>query len=518
MSANLVSPPGYAERKLVYFACGGSGIRALVPLLHMCALGLGPGHLSVVLIDPDQSNDAIKRARDLIDAYRSARKELGAAVKAEGYFRTEVSDAVGSSLVWSPIGEPDASADARFRARIDRDLMNASRTRSLGMIADLLFADSVQEMDMSLGFRGVPSIGTVFMNRLRSERFFQLMLGDAQAQATTLFFAVGSVFGGTGAAALPVVGRSLVERLKGTEERAEIPGIRSHRVGAALLLPFFTLPPPESDRAPDGGPRPDAALFAQNAAAAMPVYTSKQAGYGSYYVLGDSVPRRQAANEVGGEKQANRAHYVEFFAALAALDFASRGGESAQESLPIFRGTAVEGKDISWSDLPLDKASRRRLMGGCVAAHAFLTLFRPDGDPAPNLGRYLRGVTWAEILGLSAKDWVARSGALDALGRFLIKTWEWTGELRAGSDDGPRLMLARSEERPTRVNLGDTIAGRGDPSSSAIVADGLQGFRHWNTAALGYRGAGFDGFLEVLRRGSEEFADSRYAERVAAEA
>jgi len=498
-----------AGQTLTFFALGGSGIRAVEPLLHLCALGLGPRQLRLVLIDPDQSNAAVKRTLELIELYTATRAALAEGGAPGGYFRTEVVDAVGADLVWSPIADDENLADARFATRVDRTQM---RGEALGNLFDLLYAERVRRMDLGMGFRGVPSIGTVFMNRLREETFFAQALAQAQANADALFFAVGSIFGGTGSAAFPVVGRALADGVRGQGRSADIAGVPLHRIGGAVLLPYFTLPAPPTPDAPDGGPRPETALFAQNAAAAMPTYTAGQAGYGALYVLGDGWPREQDRNEVGGERQANRPHYVEFFSALAALDFAARGGEEATTPrFPIFRATAVEGKEIDWDDLPIGEPEKERLMGGIVAAHTILTLFRPNGAPNAALGGELRGVTWVRQLKLDAATFQARSAALDGLGRFFGRTWEWLSELER-SDPGCRLTRWEGR-RPLQVRPDELIAGRHLPGAEGRRKHQVfHVFRHWNEAAFRRADRGFPAFLETLRDGSEAYARARFPE------
>lgn len=512
MSTDLISS-GIRSRALVFFGLGGSGIRILEPLLHLCALGLGPRQLKVVLIDPDQSNAAVTRSRALLDLYRKTRDAItDRHAPNTGYFRTEVIDAVNSTVLWSPIADDEHLQNATFGARVDRPLMTGGAA-PLANLVDLLFAKKLQAMDLALGFRGVPSIGTVFMNRLREESFFEQLLTEAQTDAESVFFATGSIFGGTGAAGLPVVGRALVDGVKRREGGSDVRGVAAARVGAAILLPYFTLPAPATREAPDGGLRPEAALFAQNAAAAMPTYTSGQAGYGGLYMLGDSEPREQDKNEVGGAAQANRAHYVELFAALAALDFASRGGEAPHERMPVFRTIGVDRSNARWSDLPLDDASRQRLLGGFVAAHTFLTIFRPDGSSHPGLEGALRGNTWLSLLGMSSGDLQSHSTGFDLLGEYFSQLWQWVGEMRASS---PALELVRANGRkPSDLPLHETIEGRRAAEKvRPTTKDGLEVFRQWNLAAHRHRNTGYAGFLDVMREGSEAFAAERFAETV----
>jgi hypothetical protein len=510
MSTDLLSE-AYRQRSLTYFALGGSGARALEPLLHLCALGLGPAQLRVLLVDPDQANAAVTRASRLMDQYRAVRARLAAAGAAGGFFRTEVLNVLPESPVWSPIADDEFLPDTRFVSSVDRQVMEAG-VPDLGVLFDLLNARRVREMDLSLGFRGVPSVGTVFMNRLRSEEFFTQLLSQHHANAGgSVFFAAGSVFGGTGAAALPVVGRALRDGIRGESGRADVRGAPRERIGAALVLPYFTLPTATGEG--DGGPRPENALFAHNAAGALPSYLDRERdpGYGGYYLLGDSLPREQARNEVGGEAQANAAHYVEAFTALAALDFAARGGEPRDAALPIYRALGVGGDDPGWADLPLDRGSRAALQGALVAMHTFLSFFRPNGGATADLAAALHGVTWAWLLRLPRDTWSAHSETLDALGEYWMRTWEWLRDLRASR---PALRLAGVHAgAPTRVGAHALIEGYGLSGERGRRPDDVYSvFRAWNAEAAGRKNGGFPAFMEVMRTGSERFARARFAE------
>jgi hypothetical protein len=491
------------------FALGGSGIRAVEPLVHLCGFGLGPRRLKLCLIDPDQSNEAVGRIRRLVDRYQAVRAELGASVTTSVYFRTEIIETSGGAAVWSPIADDERLPDARFKSRVDRAKMSNPHSERLGQLFDLLYSKKFQEMDLGLGFRGVPAIGTVFMNRLRDEPFFSKLLNDATTEKESVFFSIGSIFGGTGAAAFPVVGRALVDGFKDEIDRPAVPGVSKSRIGGALLLPYFTLPTSPDARAPDGGIRADTALFAQNAAAAIPAYTSGQTDFSELYVLGDSQPREQKANAVGGERQANPPHYVEFFAAIAALDFARRDPAQRRIDTPTFRIATVEDRNLGWNDLPLDSPSRHRLMGGIVAAHTVLTLFRGDNGTLPDLDRRFRGMTWLDCLGLRADELERSAGTLDALGAFFAATWNWLVEMRVST---PALEIIQYGHRPSEVRLDEIIAGRRPSGRRQRLKHEYDVFRHWDLSAYQRKERGFAGFAEVMREGSERFVSERFAE------
>src|SRR4051812_21365741 len=123
MASNLLSEQ-MRRSALTFFALGGSGVRAIEPLLHLCALGLGPRQLKIIIIDPDQSNAAVARSRSIMERYIRIRQLLERdGAPEDGYFRTEVIDVVGRNILWSPISDDSNSQDARFAVRIDRELM-----------------------------------------------------------------------------------------------------------------------------------------------------------------------------------------------------------------------------------------------------------------------------------------------------------------------------------------------------------------------------------------------------------
>src|SRR5437762_1746936 len=148
-----------AQRTLYYFAVGGTGALSIEPLLHLCAAGLGPERLSILIIESDAGCPAVKRALGLIEAY--------------------------------------------------------DRVRS--------------------GF-GSPAIGSILMHALRDSQLFAELMNSVVNDPSARAFAVGSIFGGTGAAALPVLAQLLHQK-----------GLKDERIGAALVTPYYSLGVPPSE-------------------------------------------------------------------------------------------------------------------------------------------------------------------------------------------------------------------------------------------------------------------------------
>src|SRR5215212_6288482 len=92
---------------LYYFAAGGTGALSVEPLLHLCAAGVGPDRLAIILIDADVGSPALGRAQELIGLYDEVRRAFGR--PAQGFFRTELIRTGRAESVWSPLGVGDAA-------------------------------------------------------------------------------------------------------------------------------------------------------------------------------------------------------------------------------------------------------------------------------------------------------------------------------------------------------------------------------------------------------------------------
>jgi hypothetical protein len=115
------------------------------------------------------------------------------------------------------------------------------------------------------------------------------------------------------------------------------------------------------------------------------------------------------------------------------------------------------------------------------------------------------------LLKLKPNELMARSQALDGLGRFYRRAWSWLAELRGST---PALALAPASGRPPRgVRADEVIEGRRAAGESKTRRqDEYHVFRHWNDAAYRAGVSGFPGFMEVMREGSESYARTAFAE------
>ena len=251
---------------LYYFAVGGTGALSVEPLLHLCAAGLGPDRLAIVLIDPDAGSPALSRALELVESYQAARAVAG---EKSVLFRTKLIRTDKAESVWSPLSGDGGGGIGQqtLEGYVEKARMEGSCAPA-GELLDLLFSRQQQIEQLREGFRGNPAIGSILMHALRDSRVFRELLSSAKADPDGRFFAAGSIFGGTGASALPVLAKILADA-----------GIGPERIGGALVTPYYALGVPSTEEERDGRLKPESAKFMSATTAALPTYTAKQTRY-----------------------------------------------------------------------------------------------------------------------------------------------------------------------------------------------------------------------------------------------
>jgi hypothetical protein len=335
---------------------GGTGTRMLEAMLHLCAAGLGPNLLRVLVIDPDRSNGNGDRATALVERYREGHRLFAKTLSGEfGFFRTEldlldVGREVGLKI-WSPVGPND-----RLQDLLKIKLLRGSTTPE--DVWRLFFTQQELEMDLKEGFRARPSVGAAAMSLVAREAdrapwnlLLQRIQNDMNGEQGARVFLTGSIFGGTGAATLFPIARFLRERLHGTRLR----------VAACPVSPYFQFA--ESAASVSQPVAADAARsedFPTHSKGAVDFYRFLERHvappFDVLFWIGDNSPRA-LDYAPGGRSQRNPAHLVELLGALAGLEFFSApealSGScyAAAEQRP--GGGGEETVSIDWSDLPL---------------------------------------------------------------------------------------------------------------------------------------------------------------------
>lgn len=193
--------------------------------------------------------------------------------------------------------------------------------------------DTELNLDMTVGFKGNPNIGSVVFHDLASHPTFKKFIGIYQPANNDKVMIIGSIFGGTGASGIP----EIASAINAVHPNADI--------ATLLVLPYFA--PAEKE---DGAIK--ASRFYSKTKAALSFYESStiKQNFNKIYYVGDFNPTTVAYSE-GGKDQQNNANVVELIAALMVEHYISN------------RGKGDIGKDYKFS-IDADIHSRNGNKGG----------------------------------------------------------------------------------------------------------------------------------------------------------
>ena len=331
---------------------GGTGAKVVESFIHLCATGLGPQkQVSVACIDQDQGNGNTDRTLRTLERYKLAREALRAWPKAD-HRDPEACDLLRTKLNplsnekgncnWAPHGGDSVTL---------AELIGYERTDSKSMdIAEALFlGKSELSMNLNKGYRGRPHVGSAAFLADKSNPFWKKiddLLGKEKTNGVRVFLC-GSAFGGTGAAILPTLARSL--RRKGKSDL---------RTGTSLMLPYFSFYPPSEA---------DANVAVSNqlglqARAALEYYAEPkhvrtegklEHSFDEIYLVGWNPLIKLTYHCEGSQEQKNPPLAPELFAALAAARFFrepwKKGSGGVAENVYY---SAREAVQLEWEDLP----------------------------------------------------------------------------------------------------------------------------------------------------------------------
>jgi hypothetical protein len=353
---------------------GGTGARCLEAICYFAAAGLFTNDMRLLVLDPDQNNGNGKRTQQLIRQYYTLqrceqpvaptsstllglrRKELEPA----SLFRVAVNaPALGGSAI------PYYWRNPNVPTRTFEQAVNfTSQPPRFQDFIRLFYQENDLTMQLNAGYRGRTSVGAVALKidldstiDDKGGGLYELvrsLQADLQ-NGRPKIFVVGSVFGGTGAAALPTV-RAFLQNLD-----REIIGPNADQLefGCGMLVPYFSFPKSTRTTASEVIPDSDEHMIATKAA--LLHYAQVPPGYRHVYLVGAPERIRTAAtHEAGDETQVNAPHYAELVTALAATDFFSDTAHEERQGDLHFANDVVVGdgqtrtsEGITWHTLPM---------------------------------------------------------------------------------------------------------------------------------------------------------------------
>ena len=377
---------------LFLIAGGGTGAKVAEALVHLCAAGVAPRRVHVLLVDADTTNGNLQRALQTARAYQCVQRWPWAVeTTTGGLFKKEKTflQIFGSELNVTTLTETlDTTRDGGIANQATPDEQ---------IILDLLYDADEQTASCDDGFRARPNLGClVLADHLARELpthaapFLDALVREAGAGRPVPVVVAASIFGGTGASLLPVIRGSIETALKARDaERAA----KMLTWGAAMILPHYQ--PARRIESVD----PDRYLL--DTANALQFYgmaqevTKAQDGaggtlYDAIYAVGSDRPSRNIVEPVLGQKaQANPAYIEETVGALAAIHFAETLGQG-RRATRVFQPDRGNTR-LTWADLPLSTDERLRTRAAYLL-HLGAFLLRPADPHRPDLSKGLAGL------------------------------------------------------------------------------------------------------------------------------
>lgn len=393
---------------------GGTGAKVAESLVHLCAAGLGPERLHLLLIDSDTANGNLRRTKETVRSYEELARWPWAieARSTQGAFGKEEGDVI--RLFGTEIEKYEITRE--IKTVHQGGLETATQTSEMDDVLDLLYDKDEQRATCEDGFRARPNLGCLLMAEHLKEQF----AGEASGFIDSLEAALSrhdrvpavvtaSVFGGTGASLFPVIRDCVESSLENDEFTTKL------EWSAVQLLPHYQ--PKEKEASVD----PD--RFYLDTSSALQYYSTTQNGNGSnedllfdaIYVVGSDDPGRNAVKTVlGSGEQANPPYFEEMIAGLSVLD-ATRDAEGN----PV---RVYAPNNIGWDSLPHHDPESIR---GRLALSMHLSAFylqpssRGDGRQMENgLGAMMRDVAGRDLRMYDWYDTILDEWAQQAQGSY----------------------------------------------------------------------------------------------------
>lgn len=303
--------------KLFVFAIGGTGERVLRSFTMLLASGVPTFNnyeVYPIIIDYDQDNADKNRTVEVLQNYSevhgSAFKRHTSANDPETlngqFFAAKLKNLNGLENFVFPF-RPDTNE--KFREHIGyADL--AGRTKGTSALLKSLYDESNRpdtelNLDMTVGFKGNPNIGSVVFHTIGDTDEFTRFKSVFNPNQGDKVVVIGSLFGGTGASGIP----EIVKAISNAQPEAKI--------ATLLVLPYFS---PQESR--DGAIK--ASRFNSKTKAALSFYNNSglNGKIDKIYYVGDPFSTVVKYSE-GGKDQKNNANLVELIAAMMIEHYAA---------------------------------------------------------------------------------------------------------------------------------------------------------------------------------------------------
>lgn len=313
---------------------GGTGMRCIESLVHLCAMGMfDDTDIHLLALDTDKNNGNFGRLKELKEAYVNT-KGLNPSE------RVAHKDTFFSANIKYYEFSPDYEAKSTFK-----EVFNYGDTqynhREETDLADLVLDKNVEKFNLQHGYRAQTHLGSMMMYQSIVEaakstmpnglkEFISALITETTSGKAKVFI-LGSVFGGTGASSIPIIPQAL-SRAAQIISNGSADILKNAYFGSTLLTAYFNFNIPDAAQLSQQKVIATSDKFALNSQVAMMFYdddATVRSIYQRFYMMGTNGlnwnPMRQEVlgnrTLTGGAGQKNDSHYIELLAASAALDF-----------------------------------------------------------------------------------------------------------------------------------------------------------------------------------------------------
>jgi hypothetical protein len=366
---------------LYIIGIGGTGAKCIESIIQLAAIGLFTNEpIKLLFIDADESNGNLERALTSLSIYQRCSKLVEGEKQQCSWMQTPIA----AFDVWSPFNEKSINKNLGSFFGYNNLKQNY---QTLGNLFDVLYTQEEREVELDVGFRGRPAIGSAIMSQVDLDTLdkepwrtiISQIQADVGAGKPVKIFLCGSIFGGTGASGLPTIGKLIANKLKKVNIRDRV------KIGCLFILPYFNFSPPAGEDPKAVYAQSD--LFLLNTEAALRYYESQaQEIFDIVYLLGNQNST-QVQFSIGKKTQRNQSHFLELYAATAARQFLFN---SPPSGTVILIGREKE-KVLNWSDIPEETVIKSALANATRFAYAWLSNTALELASAKD-----KGVDWAQ--------------------------------------------------------------------------------------------------------------------------
>ena len=366
--------------KLFVFAIGGTGERVMRSLTMLMAAGLPTltnYEVFPIIIDYDEKNADKNLTRDVLKNYAAAHDAAYTQHTAKSeeksigglFFGSKLRNLHGLTDYVFPF--KPATPNEQFREFIGFDKFKGVSDNDRGTLntSDFLTSlydksnrpDTELNLDMTVGFKGNPNIGSVVFHTIGETTEFSAFNSLYNPDNGDKVVVIGSLFGGTGASGIP----EIVKAIKEKRPNADIATI--------LVLPYFS-PMEEKDAAIKS------VRFNSKTKAALSFYEASGLNdmISRRYYVGDFNPTVIKYSE-GGTTQRNNANIVELIAAMMVEHYIANRDEGENEfKFSIDADIVVKPGTKSGTRLfyeQFDTSTKKNVLNDCVKLAIALKFF-----------------------------------------------------------------------------------------------------------------------------------------------